>query len=233
MCTLTYVYGPQVRTITANRDEDPERSAAGLSTYRNRRGDLFYMAREPLHGGTNMVIGQDQSVVVLLNGAFRPHPFGKSYKKSRGIMVLESLDFDSFPDFRASYDFDGIEPFTMVYLGAAVYELRWDGGKVYFMEYPKSESRVWASAQLYAPQVIEKRARWFSDLLVNKPSPEQVYHFHLYAGEGDPENDMVMNRANKVQTVSVTQLAVTSEEATLIHKDLIGDASDVRRWRVG
>ncbi len=59
--------------ITANRDESPLRKAAGLDLHETKDGRTFYIAREPVHGGTNMAIGKNGSVAVLLNGAFYPH----------------------------------------------------------------------------------------------------------------------------------------------------------------
>lgn len=232
MCTLTYISDKYGSIITANRDEDPKRSATGLTEHRNAHGELYHIAREPLRGGTNMAIGRKGSHVVLLNGAFEPHEFGKTYRKSRGIMVLESLDYQFFADFRSGYDFDGIEPFTLVHFANGIHELRWDGTAVHYRKHQADKGRIWASAQLYTPAVRQKRDQWFANLLSTEPSADEVFHFHLNGGDGDTGNDMVMNRANLVRTVSVTQVATDGSHIDVRHKDLIHGKSESIQWKV-
>lgn len=218
------------RIITANRDEAPERGGSRLTNYRDGSGALYYLAREPLHGGTNMAIGEKGSVTVLLNGAFRQHPLGGKYRKSRGIMVLESLEYSSFDLFRRQYDFEGIEPFTMVHFSKGMSEIRWDGAQIYFKSHRPNKSEIWASAQLYSPEIVEARRQWFQALLSKRPGPAEVLDFHLNGGDGDPFNDMQMNRLNVVRTVSITQVKIGAGSVEVLHKDLIKGRNDVMEW---
>ncbi len=92
MCTLTYVPLKNEKIITANRDESPSRNASLLSPYFSAGGQAFYIAEEPLRGGTNIALGQNGRHSVLLNGAFEPHNMHQTYGMSRGIVLLKSLD---------------------------------------------------------------------------------------------------------------------------------------------
>lgn len=221
MCTVSFIPTAQGAIITSNRDEDPKRSASGLSNYRDHTGASFHIAREPLHGGTNMAVADDGEVWTLLNGAFAPHKFGKSYRMSRGLMVLEALRYKVLKTFSDAFDFDGIEPFTLLHFSGQIEELRWDGNQRFYKSFNAEEPLIWASAQLYTKEAIEKRMQWFAHLLEKQPGPDEALAFHQYGGDGDPLNDMVMNRGGMVQTVSITQVYRKYDSARIQHLNLI------------
>lgn len=228
MCTLTYVKRSDGYVITANRDESPNRSADALTEYKSSRGELYYMAREPLHGGTNLVIGVKGRAMVLLNGAFSPHPFGGIYRRSRGLMVLDSLEYYSMLEFADAYAFGGLEPFTMVEFFGQITEIRWDGKVLHRAAYDPDVHHIWASAQLYSNTAIEKRKHWFQSFLNSQRGdvdPESIFEFHQSGGDGDPENDMVMNRHNLVRTVSISQLSSIAEEQQVNHMNMLNKST--------
>ncbi|HKL03870.1 MAG TPA: NRDE family protein, partial [Cryomorphaceae bacterium] len=109
MCTLTYVPLENGAVITANRDESPLRKATGLVLHETKSAKTFYIAKEPIHGGTNMAIGKSGAVAVLLNGAFYPHAYNPPYSLSRGLLLLESLECEKLQTFASDFDFSGIE----------------------------------------------------------------------------------------------------------------------------
>lgn len=214
-----------MKIITANRDETPTRAAKGLTAHLNRSGAVYHIAREPLKGGTNMAVGEDGSVYVLLNGAFEAHAGGGSYEVSRGLVVLESLNYPSLKAFAAAADLSRTEPFTLLRFGNVTEEMRRDGERTHYTAYTDGAERIWASAQLYAPEVREKRRRWFNDVLSDDPDADALLNFHLTGGDGDPENDMVMNRSGLVRTVSVTSVRISNRKSTVIHLDLVNDTT--------
>lgn len=228
MCTVTYLPVGESTIVTANRDEAPSRNSDGLSAHINLMGEEFLIAREPLHGGTNLAIGK-LFTTILLNGAFRPHERKKRYRKSRGIIVLESLNLSSFRAIEKPY-LEGVEPFTLLRFGKVIEEVRWDESEVYFQEYPIAKPLILASAKLYSAQVLEKRANWYHEFLRSAPRNRQtVWDFHILGGDGDPENDMVMNRNDQVRTVSVTQIVTSPTINEAKHLDLIrGKTEEVK-----
>jgi hypothetical protein len=221
MCTVTYLPFLKGQLVTANRDETPLRSARGLSVHQNAHKANFQIAREPVHGGTNMAVALTGDAYVLLNGAFEAHPFGRQYRLSRGIVVLESLNQPSLESFQSVFDFENIEPFTLLRFGDSIEDLRWDGSNTKHQIHDKSQPRLWASAQLYTEPVRAKRRKWFEQLLAKKPSPEEVWNFHQYGGDGDGRNDMVMNRDNLVRTVSITQIIGFKQPIEVQHLNLL------------
>jgi hypothetical protein len=223
MCTLTYVPLSKGYVVTVNRDESPARNADQLSKYTSAGKD-FLIAREPVHGGTNLAISRRGIITTLLNGAFKPHDPFLRYGRSRGLILLDSLNYDTIQTFAERHTLNGVEPFTLVRLGIEIDELRWDGSKVHLKKYNPAERYIWASAQLYRPEILKKRENWFADLFKSPDVIDAILlrNFHLHGGEGDIANDMVMNRSNLVRTVSVSQAVVDGRNVLLTHHDLLG-----------
>jgi putative lipoic acid-binding regulatory protein len=117
-----------------------------------------------------------------------------------------------------------MEPFTMViYDFGELFELRWDGALPYVKQLDMNKRHIWSSATLYDKTVTEKREKWFADWLEQRTdfSLEAILGFHQNAGDGDPENDVIMNRKGLVQTVSITQIVKQSNQVEMIYRDLL------------
>jgi hypothetical protein len=220
MCTVSYLPKVGGSIVTANRDESPIRNADGLSPHFSKVGSKFLIAKEPLFGGTNLAIGKDFTTV-LLNGAFLAHERKLKYKKSRGIVVLDSLNIFSLSELERN-DLEGVEPFTLLRFGKDIEELRWDESVVHFRIHDPTKPLIVASAKLYSTEVLEKRQKWSADLFnASSPDRNEIWGFHLNGGDGDTENDMVMNRRNMVCTVSVSQVFASNVKKEVKHFDLV------------
>jgi len=64
---------------------------------------------------------------------------------------------------------------------------------------------------------------------LNKSPLKQITQLHQTGSVNDPENDYVMNRAGRVQTVSITQVIVDEKNAQMRHLDLLGGKRSKRR----
>lgn len=220
MCTVSYLPKAYGSIVTANRDETPSRNADGLSSYPNKHDQEFLIAKEPMHGGTNLAIGKEFTTV-LLNGAFLPHERKLNYRRSRGLVVLDSLNFSSLNSLNEEF-LDGVEPFTLLRFGETIEELRWDESVAHYRTYGLGKPLIFASSQLYSREALNKRKKWFDDLLHREtPSSAEIWNFHVSGGDGDPENDMVMNRSNMVCTVSISQVKTLPKKKELRHLDLL------------
>lgn len=225
MCTVSYFPKNDTAIVTANRDEAPARNSDGLSVHCNDEGTEFLIAKEPLHGSTNLAIGKGYTTV-LLNGAFLPHIRKPSYLKSRGFIVLESLNLASLDKISKDY-LEGVEPFTLLRFGDHLEEVRWDEYKVHFRTHDPKKPLLVASAKLYSRKALENRQKWFDELLGSDSIDSQsLWDFHVNGGDGDPENDMVMNRYGIVRTVSVSQVASSRTRNLVKHFDLIKKKTD-------
>jgi uncharacterized protein with NRDE domain len=233
MCTVTYIpKGPGDYILTSNRDENWKRSPQQL-TQKEVNGQQLTFPRDTAAGGTWIVCSSQDRMVCLLNGAFEKHSHRPPYRRSRGLMVLDHFDFPDAKSFFSTYEFEGMEPFTMIiYDRGQLWEARWDEQRLHTQQLDENSTHIWSSSTLYPPPIRTKRVQWFEDWKKGRTdfSLEAIYHLHRHGGEGDPENDYVMNRDGKVQTVSITQVVKMEEDHRMIYHDLLRDNRIERSW---
>lgn len=221
MCTLTYIPTSKDTFLwTQSRDESPLRTSEGLVHAPN---NTWIYPKEPLSGGTWISIAASGRVVSLLNGAFEQNKYVPSIK-SRGIMVLDFLEYSYLADFVEEYDFQAMEPFTMViYEHDSLWEFRWDKSKKHLKELDASKPYIWSSSTMYPQAIKDLRRAWFLDYLQehSKPTRTSVLDFHQHAGTGDIRNDLLMDRG-MVKTVSITSIHKSKEGLDMVYHDLIG-----------
>ncbi|MBL7793147.1 MAG: NRDE family protein [Saprospiraceae bacterium] len=224
MCTVTYI--PQGRDsfiLTSNRDEKPSRSPLQVTLTEQYGLHLIY-PRDNGAGGTWIAASSDNRLVCVLNGAFEAHEKKPPYKRSRGLVALDFFRYRHACNFVDAYEFSGIEPFTMViYDQGKLAEFRWDGATKHLQMLDAAEPHIWSSATLYDAAIRQKRQYWFDAWRHDHPAAgiNEILDFHRTAGEGDPWNDVVMNREGKVQTVSITTVVKTPSCAQMQYHDMI------------
>lgn len=226
MCTVTYIpKGPKQFVLTSNRDEAPARSPQNLS--RQAVGDKSLLfPRDTAAGGTWIAVSDQQQVVCLLNGAFERHHRQPPYRRSRGLMVLDYFSFTNPEQFFQNYEFSNIEPFTFLILqDGKVWDFRWDGQQKHSLELDPGQPHIWSSATLYPRGKQEMRHGWFADWLRHREefSLEAIQDFHLHTGSDDPWYGLVMNRADIVRTVSMTNIIQKADSTTMLYHDFLRD----------
>ena len=227
MCTVTFI--PQGETgfiLTSNRDESPLRAAKEMAYKKLENGVEMHFPKDAKAGGTWIAASNDHRLVCILNGAFVKHKHEPPYRLSRGIMALEFFEYHSAIDFFENYEFEGIEPFTLIVVEKGnLFDFRWDGNESHLQMLDNQESHIWSSSPLYPPEMQKKRQQVFYDWLTEQKeiSKEDILHLHLNGGVGDPENDFVMNRMNIVRTVSITSLAYENGAFSMAFYDLTED----------
>ena len=129
------------------------------------------------------------------------------------MVVLESFDFDTIHLFCTHYDFEGIEPCTMLLMEKNTWiELRWDGEQKHIKVLEGTTPHIWSSCTLYNKEIRQLRENWFSNFLKNlnpqtaNPQPQHLWQFHKTPNDVMPENAVLMQRASGPCTVSISQL---------------------------
>ena len=224
MCTVTYIpKGKNEFVLTQNRDESPTRSAHELVKIKRNEKEVFF-PKDTGAGGTWIAVADSNQMVSILNGAFSKHHHRPPYRKSRGIMGLEFFDFQDAEQFFRCYEFEGMEPFTMlIFDDGKLFDFRWDGRYKFVEELDVKEMHLWASSTLYTKEAKQKRRIWFETWKKDRTdfSQEAILDFHRTAGDGDPENDLVMNRSNLVRTTSITSINKTYSKFEIYFSDLL------------
>lgn len=241
MCTVTYLplsHGGFL--LTSSRDEQATRPAALFRAVRTRAEKTIYFPQDPQSAGT-WIAASSELTVCLLNGAFRAHKLQSPYRHSRGLVALSVFDYPSPADWLTGYNFDNLEPFTLVIVQSKqtghqpnqtgthpvekLWEIRWDGRVTYSRILDTQIPAIWSSATLYADAVVARRHQWFSDWLRQQLPGEftrqAIRNFHKHAGAGDTENAVRMSRNNGLQTVSLTTIQHDGTQASMCYEDFL------------
>jgi uncharacterized protein with NRDE domain len=227
MCTVTFLpYGVNSFILTSNRDEKSARlKAMPPRKFKINRHSVFY-PKDLEAGGTWIATGSNNYTVCLLNGAYVKHPYRPPYKKSRGLMLLDFFEVNDIEKFVSTYDFKGIQPFTLLIVDSTaslgLHELIWDGEKLTHSVKAVNTAHMWSSVTLYDEDVIEKRSSWFQHWLSQNTNyeMENIMNFHEFGGTGDKDNDLKMNRSNETLTVSITSIHKTGTGTFMKYRDL-------------
>ena len=219
MCTVTYLpLGNNDFILTSNRDEQPSRETLEPKEYLEDNVVLKY-PKDILAGGTWIGMSSKNRLVCLLNGGFQSYVREASYRMSRGVIVKAILKSDDFESDINDFNFEGIEPFTIVLVDwngdLKTYELVWDGKQKHYTKL-KQEPRIWSSSTLYTKEEKGLRNDWFAYWLKNNKDfkQEEILKFHLNSDFGTPGNSPRMKRSY-VETVSITSVIKVGNTTTM------------------
>lgn len=223
MCLVSFSLSHDGKAIlTSNRDEAPSRSAESLNSENYTHQKILYP--QDTKGGSWFVVGNKGQAAIILNGAFQNHERHLPYRISRGVMLKQLFEFDHPQDFLRDYDFVNIEPFTMVlYSENKLLEFKWDGSKKHIEVLDTLKPHIWSSCTLYTEDKQKEREAMFRSKLKEIPqkSSESLLDIHLTGSIDDKANNFLMNRENRVMTMSVTQAIIDNDKVSLNYKNLI------------
>lgn len=223
MCTVTIFYkGNNDFVLTSNRDEAPNRVALSPDFYTINASKVL-MPKDKQSGGSWIGASDTNRVVCLLNGGFNLHERKQSYRQSRGVVVTDLLTAVNIENAVKQYDFEGIEPFTMVIADwnttLKFYELVWNEDYKHFEQLPL-ETKIWSSTTLYSEKMKEERRNWFSSFKLNTIlTAKSLLKFHTTAGKDNLGYGVIMNR-EVVKTTSITQFEKTEDSISVIFNNL-------------
>lgn len=214
MCTVSLFFKENNDfVLTSNRDEAPNRNALCPDFYTINATKLL-MPKDEQSGGSWIGASSKNRVVCLLNGGFNLHQRKAQYRQSRGVVVTDLLTTKNIVQTVNSYNFEDIEPFTIVLAdwnaNLKFYEIVWDATKIYFQELPLV-TKLWSSSTLYTKAQKVERQDWFKNFKAkNKLSAGSLLKFHKTAGQGNDDYGVIMDRGF-VKTTSITQIKKTGD----------------------
>ena len=235
MCTVTYLpLGKNHFILTSNRDESPERRALSWQTEKTEKGDRIHFPRDPLKGGTWFAVSDEGRAACLLNGAFEPFKPDPGYTISRGTVIPGFLHANNPDQWVRTATFTSVAPFTLILFNRnALTEVIWDGSEKHIRKLGQDEPRIWSSVTLYPPDVRQWRQRLFQEWIADNPefTQENIMQFHRTAGNGNAKNGLVINRNEKVKTLSITSLESGHDFAVLKHLNLDLNTDKTRHFQ--
>lgn len=226
MCTVSFVHSDNKIIITSNRDEKVIRTSAIPPKNYTISGKNVIYPKDPKAGGTWYVVDEKGTVLVLLNGADEKHQVQLSYRKSRGLIVLEMINSVSPREFWDEIDLENIEPFTLVlFQNKQLFQLRWNGAHKSTLLLDIHKNHIWSSSTLYSKTIREKRSGWFHTFIDSNSeiTETKILDFHRYTETDNKEHGLVINRNNEMKTLSITQSVIEKNKVMIHHLDLITD----------
>ena len=223
MCTVSYVCSNGKIIITSNRDEQVERPATAPQNFLVNQKNIIF-PKDPKAGGSWFAIDEEANVLVLLNGAAEKHVWNPPYRRSRGLILLDIISSPIPLEHWESIDLNEIEPFTLVlYAAQKLYQLRWNGDGKECIKLDEKGPHIWSSSTLYTVEAHQKHIGWFNQFLDTKPTVEEneMFNFHRYTEETDGNEGLVINRNEKLKTLSITQVVIDKNKISMVHHDLV------------
>lgn len=224
MCTVSYIPTDSGFIFTSNRDERKNRKTSTRVVSLSIGSETIHFPKDLEAGGTWIANSENRSLC-LLNGAFEPHIRKESYKKSRGLVLLDTYNFNNTVDFISNYDFRGIEPFTLIII-THTSEIRlekivWDENEIHYFDLNPKEPYLWCSVPLYGPLELVSRKKIFERFLQNKKSIS-IDGMMLFHSNTKSDETMLYDNGEKA-TVSITQISHAKSKTTLNYYDLFSD----------
>lgn len=201
MCILSIYFQPNGDfIITQNRDESHLRPTSDKIETRKFGTKEFTGPIDLVSNGTWMYY-TDSFVVCILNGEYEKHQHRPPYSRSRGLIALDFLNYNTVNEFVEQINLEGVEPFTMVMLDRhSNYKtiLVWNGHHKYLEDHYDEQLIVRSSSTLYDAEDKLVHLTEFQDL--TNPNEEMILQKHH-------ELKMQPNdRFPTVQTTSITQI---------------------------
>ncbi len=216
MCTVSYFPTTDGFILTSNRDEDPARKTLAPRNVVLPSGHRIIAPIDTNKKGSWIATNGNSKTACLLNGGFRKHLRLTSYKKSRGVVLLDAFVPESFEVYMEQVVLDGIEPFTLILVEEnTLFELVWDGIKKHISKPDPGIPHLWSSVTLYDDEQHREKLLFFKEYIKRNPiTPEQILDLHgLYS-----DNVFVINR-EIVRTVSTTQVVHKEGKTTLSYME--------------
>ncbi len=219
MCLVTYLPTSTGYILSSNRDEHPDRAMTEIIKEELHGHQVTYP--RDIAGGSWIFSSEDNRNVVLLNGAFQLHKRELPYRMSRGLMVKSFYNYPSARIFIDSFDFEGLEPFTLIMVDDDDFiELRWDGHIKHIKDLDNTNAQVWSSCTLYNDDLQLQRAELFRTLIDQKAySLDLAKSIHNSRGYLPEAYDFNMSRDVGVKTISSTYIINSRGKSELIYDD--------------
>ena len=236
MCTVTYI--PQAEDafiLTHSRDEQVLRGIASPPVIRKINGIKHIFPVDPKGGGTWIGVGENNRVAFLLNGGTKKHSPHPPYRHSRGLIIPDLFNYDSFSSFYSNYSFEGLEPFTLIILeDNRMIELRLEEEILRIKEIDRNIPQIYSSATLYSQEVAHDRKLEFHEWLKaqEKFTQDEIIKLHSkfryeLLNTGKPvDNNAIL------KTVSTTSIVKNETKAEVLYFDRVNDMQLIRKMEL-
>lgn len=230
MCTVTYIPSSDGFYLTSSRDESMNRPTITPQEYEVNDQILFHPKDEKA-GGTWISVSNKGRAACLLNGAFKKHKKENHYKKSRGLILLDSFNSENISVFVNEVDLDKVEPFTLLLLDfpfgslETFCELKWDGREKHIRNINPDLPQLWSSPTLYSFCARRARRQLFNNWLTTfcESKDKMIFSFHQKRHGLKDSDDILMDRGGDLKTLSISQVHIEMNQVYFNYHDIIDE----------
>lgn len=227
MCTITYIPKEDGSFIlTQSRDELASRSIATPPVSRKINNIEHLFPVDPDSKGTWIGMSANQKVACLINGGNSKYIPQPPYKHSRGLIIPKYFESIDFNDFYNNYQFDNLEPFTLLVLENGKFlELRKEPETLVLRELDNTKPYIFSSVNLYNQEIHHEKEKMYNKWLESnsniQPMDTIVFHDNFRIDKEGPV--FLKNGKDKLQTVSTTAIHFQPKTTDMIYFDRIND----------
>ncbi len=201
MCIISFYKTNNKIILTHNRDEKISRIASLKIEERKWHNKIFYSPVDHLKNGTWIFYSEQYIACILNGGKEKPLALKNEYKKSRGIVLLDLMKYDSVHEYIDSESFEDIAPFTLFVheiKSKKTFLLFWNEIKLEINDLTDVNFVFRASSTLYSPKRMHELENIFHKF--NNPSSQAIFDLHqsIAMKDGDVEKGKA--------TTSITQI---------------------------
>jgi uncharacterized protein with NRDE domain len=236
MCTLTYI--PKQSDsfiITHSRDESIKRPMASPPISKLINGVKHIFPVDMKGGGTWIGISEYGRVACLLNGGWVKHEMKPPYKHSRGLVIPDFFRFPTFEEFVENYDFDGLEPFTLLTIESnKIGELVFDGNQTH-VSYPDiNKSHIYCSSTLYSDREKSSKQALFNEWLVENrfAGVNESLSLHRRMRFYKEFVNPISGELSILKTVSTTSIFKEAKKADIRYHDHLNDMQLTKKLKL-
>ncbi len=229
MCTLTYLPVQNGYIFTHSRDERKDRLSSKTFQKKKLNKQVLYYPEDLKAHGSWFAFSDKGISACILNGGSKPHRRKDKYRKSRGLVVIESFTYSCPQTFYEQYNFEDIEPFILIiHSGSQFTQLIHNEDNTTLHQLDSSLKYIWFSTTLYTKEIRDKRKQWFTNWLSQNSSitPASASKFHICSSDGDSENDLIISYWGILKMVSLTQVSLKKNKAELYYQDFVSSNID-------
>jgi uncharacterized protein with NRDE domain len=221
MCTVVFMPGSNKYYFASLRDEDPKRAKAAIPALQSNNKVIYLSPADPVGGGTWIGVNETGHVIILLNGGFEKHRINRPYLKSRGVIVKDLLSSAMPVVDWMLMDMENIEPYTLVvWADNNLFQLVWDGAAKHRIRLATDTPHLWASSTLYNNKTRTYRSELFENWIATNPKISKKSLLDFFNSFEDNENGFIINRNERIKTLSYSFIELTAETALMSYLDL-------------
>jgi len=222
MRTVTYIPSKNDIFITSIRKEKIGHTAAlPPERYSFSSGSIIF-PKETDTGGSWIACHANGNAVAFLNETVTADTSGASYRKSRGLILLDLADHTTPFNCFLAINLNRIAPFTAVILDSFhLFECSWDGRSKSFNELDAQAPHIWSSV-LYANDTASIRKTQFEESVaaIKTFSSKTVLDLHQ-ALDNRESTELQTGAAEGLLTTSITLITIGPQLAKMQYLDVI------------